>query len=190
MRRIAIGVALAACSRDEPRPAPVVTLVVTPDAARPIPIDAAPLTGSLLGDDDGGLGELARHGPIGIGPDQPEYGGTGALRGSKQETSLTLGAPEVVGDLAPAVITHVVKKGVPKLRYCYEKELAIHPDLAGAVTATFFVSPRGDVASSQATGLGEDTSHCIASVIEALAFPSPKGGGGAKVTLRLRFDAR
>jgi hypothetical protein len=101
--------------------------------------------------------------------------------------TLTIGQAAVVGD-DPAIIRRYLRRHTDQLRYCYERALLVHPDLAGDVVATFFVTPTGAVGASTASGLDPEVSRCVAAVIATIAFPASAAGGGAQVTYPFHFQ--
>ncbi|MBL0216854.1 MAG: cell envelope integrity protein TolA [Myxococcales bacterium] len=91
------------------------------------------------------------------------------------------GMPNAQGDLDKALIRSVVKSSRSKITACYATALETNPTLAGTVQVQFFIKPDGTVATASASGLDPVVASCVASVIKALAFPKPKGGGGVQV---------
>jgi hypothetical protein len=74
-----------------------------------------------------------------------------------------------------------VKAAKPKIEDCYAKALATNPTIAGTVSVQFFITPKGTVASSSASGVDPALATCVAGVVKALVFPPPQGGGGVQV---------
>ncbi|HVK86058.1 MAG TPA: AgmX/PglI C-terminal domain-containing protein, partial [Kofleriaceae bacterium] len=131
---------------------------------------------------DGMLPNEAGPAPIGTGT----LGGTDRFGGNGRP-SLSLAAPNAQGDLDKALIRRVVRTSIPKIQYCYEKQLLVKPTLRGTVKAQFFIAHDGKVASSHAEGLDPDVANCVADVIKGLTFPAPKGGGGVQVNYPFTF---
>lgn len=133
---------------------------------------------------DGGQGTGGEGGVIGIG-----HGGGGnpcggpRRRGHGPVIHLPPNA-SVDGPLDKAIIRRYIKRNVQKIQFCYERELANQPTLAGTVTAKFVIGPDGFVASSEASGMDGAVATCIAGVIKAIEFPKPKG---AKVSVTYPF---
>ncbi len=97
------------------------------------------------------------------------------------------GQPQTVGDMDPVIIRRYVRRNLPKITYCYERELLSHPALAGTVTAQFFISPNGSVASARATGVSPEVATCVADVLRGIEFPKPRGGGGVQINYPFTF---
>jgi len=137
--------------------------------------------------------------PIGLGSGGNGWGTIGTGRygtigpggsfssGSSKGPSVSIGQPLSAGDLDKAIIRRYIKRNVPKLQYCYEKELLTNPKLQGTVTTKFFITPNGDVASVDATGVDPTVASCIAGVVKSIVFPKPKGGGGVQVSYPFTF---
>jgi TonB family protein len=97
-----------------------------------------------------------------------------------------LGAPNVQGPLAPAVVTRVVRRHLNEIRFCYEMALAPTPQLAGRVSVQFEVSPAGSVASASVanTSLGHaNVEACMAAATRRWTFPS----GDAPTTITMPY---
>ncbi|HEY5938131.1 MAG TPA: AgmX/PglI C-terminal domain-containing protein [Kofleriaceae bacterium] len=115
-------------------------------------------------------------------------GGRGGMRGrSGASPTVRIGQPNANGDLDKAIIRRYIKRNLQKIQYCYEKALLAKPNLAGTVSTTFFITPNGQVAQSQATGVDKDVASCVARVIKQIEFPKPKGGGGVQVNYPFTF---
>ena len=95
--------------------------------------------------------------------------------------AVAMGQPNAQGDLDKAIIRRYVRKSQPQIAECYEKALAVNPDLEGTVQTQFFITPNGNVASSTASGVDPAVANCIGEVIKKIEFPKPQGGGGVQV---------
>lgn len=60
----------------------------------------------------------------------------------------------------------------PSLRYCYERALPAHPDLAGRVVLEFEIGLDGRVTTNKATGMEEaqEVGRCVERVVQDIAF--------------------
>jgi serine/threonine protein kinase len=96
---------------------------------------------------------------------------------------------ETSGDLDKTIIRRYIRQSLPKITYCYEKELLDKPGLAGTVTAHFRIGPSGLVEQCSADGLDDEVASCVADVIKAIAFPKPTGEGGVDVHYPFNFRA-
>jgi hypothetical protein len=165
-------------------------------------LDDTDLYGGLLGNDDGeqsgglgygrtglgvangGLGTIGtgRYGTIGHGSGTGSgygIGGGSAYRRRRASNAPTvaIGEPDAQGDLDKQIIRRYIKRDLQKIQYCFEKQLLVRPTLGGTVMVEFFITPSGEVATSQGTGVDPAVSSCIAGVIKSIVFPKPKGGG-------------
>jgi hypothetical protein len=128
-------------------------------------------------------------GSIGTGSGNSAGFGPGNGSGNRTAPSVSIGQPNAVGDLDKAIIRRYIKRNIPKITYCYEKQLLVKPALAGTVSTQFFISPSGAVAVSNASGVDPEVAACIAAVIKGIEFPKPKGGGGVQVNYPFTFRA-
>ena len=104
------------------------------------------------------------------------------------EPTITVGELRVTGDLPKEIIRRYLKRNLQRLRFCYEKQLAATPTLAGTVTAAFTIGADGRVGASKASGLkSPEAETCMATVIKAIEFPRPKRG---EVTVRCPITVR
>ncbi len=91
------------------------------------------------------------------------------------------------GDLDKAIIRRYIKRNIPKISYCYEKQLLAKPNLAGTVTSQFFVAPNGRVISSHSSGLDSEVANCVSDVIAGIEFPKSVHGSLTKVNYPFAF---
>jgi hypothetical protein len=101
--------------------------------------------------------------------------------------SVGIGESSAVGDLDKAIIRRYMKRNVPKIQYCYEKQLLVTLTLEGTVSTQFFIAPNGSVVMSKATGVDPAVASCVADVIRGIEFPKPKGAGGVQVNYPFTF---
>ena len=101
--------------------------------------------------------------------------------------------PILIGNVDKAVIDRIVKKALPQIRYCYERELGMRPDLAGKITVKFVIAKDGTVSTSTSahSTLGSPSAEaCVHDRFRKLRFPPPRGGGIAMVRYPLVFNSR
>ncbi|KAB2893035.1 MAG: AgmX/PglI C-terminal domain-containing protein, partial [Kofleriaceae bacterium] len=106
------------------------------------------------------------------------YGvGRGGMRGRQAAPpTVRTNVTEVSGDLDKAIVRRHLRRYQARVSYCYQKQLAIEPGLAGTVTAHFDVDAQGQVTSSTASGLNDEVASCVAATIRRSAFPRPTSG--------------
>ncbi|MCU0664503.1 MAG: AgmX/PglI C-terminal domain-containing protein [Myxococcota bacterium] len=141
-----------------------------------------------------GLGNLNTIGHGGGGGSGSGYGrgagGLGGRRGSAPQ--IRSGAAMVKGSLSKEVIRRIVQRHINEVKFCYEKELAKRPDLAGRVAIKFIISGTGAV---QTSAVAESTignpavENCIAQAVQRWTFPQPEGGGIVIVTYPFLLEA-
>lgn len=135
-----------------------------------------------------GLGNLGTIGHGGGGGSGVGYGrGAGGLRGrgGARVPKIRPGSAEVKGSLSKEVIRRVIRQHLNEVRFCYEQQLAIKPDLQGRVAVQFIISATGTVQMSRVASstLGNaQVENCIVKAVRRWVFPSPEGGGVVIVT--------
>jgi TonB family protein len=106
-------------------------------------------------------------------------------------TSTTTSVGRVAG-LSKEEIGAVIRRNLPRFKYCYEKKLAGRPELAGKIAVSFKIGPTGAVAdaSVRSTSMNNvDVEACTVGVIRSLKFPPPRNGGVVVVTYPLVFQS-
>ena len=93
--------------------------------------------------------------------------------------SVAGGAQVTGGSIDKEVIRRVIRRHINEIRFCYEKELAKNPGLAGHVAVSFRVATSGAVDKSEikSSTLNNPTvESCIAGRVLTWVFPAPVGG--------------
>jgi hypothetical protein len=110
-------------------------------------------------------------------------GGRGGMRG--RETAMPMVIPcagikrpcyVAKGGLDKSIVRRYVKRALPKIQFCYEKELLASPQLAGEVTTSFLIGLDGKVQESNASGVSVAVASCVNEVIRAIEFPRAQDG--------------
>jgi hypothetical protein len=114
--------------------------------------------------------------------------GTGVGRAFAREglvpTVVMCGRPGcmlAIGDQDKAIIRRYLRRALPKIRYCYEKELLARPELIGDIATEFLIAADGHVTSSHAEGFDDTVASCVADVIGNIEFPRAARGGNTQV---------
>ncbi len=133
-----------------------------------------------------------RYGTIGHGSGTGTgYGtgrGRGGMRGRRSVTPhVRIGNATATGDLDKNIIRRYIRRKLPRIKYCYEKQLLVKPGLKGTVVTNFQISPTGSVLGSTAKGVSPDVANCVADVISTIQFPKPRGGGLVQVRYPFNF---
>lgn len=139
-----------------------------------------------------GLGGL---GTKGRGSGASGYGQGGGYYGQKGGGSPGVGAgdPIILGALDKSIIDRIVKKHLPQIRYCYQKELNKNPKLFGKMVVKFVIAKDGSVSSSTtktSTMNNPIVENCVHSRFMRMRFPSPKGGGIVIVSYPFVFNSQ
>lgn len=140
-----------------------------------------------------GVGGLATIGGVPGGGSGPPYGrGTGGFRGRGGRVPvLHTGNAEVRGSLSHEVIRRTIRRHINEVRFCYERELAQRPDLAGRVTVSFIIGSTGSVTTATTTNTTLQNARvegCLAQAVRRWTFPAPDGGGVVGVNYPFVFD--
>jgi hypothetical protein len=188
-------------------------------ADQPLGIDPENALGALLGDQIGdnfgygglgvngtgrggggtgegtiGLGALGTIGHGAGGGTGSGYGrGAGGLGGRRGKVpQIRSGAAMVKGSLSKEVIRRIVHRHINEVKFCYERELASRPDLAGRVSIKFIIMGTGAVqmaAVAESTIGNPNVENCIAQAVRRWTFPQPEGGGIVIVTYPFQLEA-
>ena len=103
------------------------------------------------------------------------------LRGPKVDPTPSI----VKGQLDRNIVRRYIRRQLHRVKYCYERQLLVEPELSGEVTAQFLVNGNGAVVSSRASGMGnEPVESCVAGVMKSIRFPRP---GSVDVKYRFTF---
>ncbi|MEZ4362706.1 MAG: AgmX/PglI C-terminal domain-containing protein [Kofleriaceae bacterium] len=127
----------------------------------------------------GGLGGSMRM----LGADHAGFGF--GIR-STDGPSLEVGAPTITGPLDAARLLRFVRRAQAKLTYCYEKELAHKPTLAGEIAVTFEISTLGQVRDASASGVDDVVATCVAKTFQQLRFIKLEAKVGVSLSLQAR----
>jgi hypothetical protein len=116
--------------------------------------------------------------------------GKGGMRGRKASPpQVRIGNVSATGDLDKNIIRRYIRRKLPRIRHCYEKELLVKPALSGTVVTQFQISPAGSVQGANAKGIGNgNVESCVAAAIKSIQFPKPKGGGYVNVRYPFTFQ--
>jgi len=98
----------------------------------------------------------------------------------------------IKGALEREEIERVIKRNLPQIRYCYERELKLNPKLNGKVVSHFTIGKTGSVIQSnimENTLQGNSVSTCISRRISRWVFPKPRGGGMVRVKYPFLFQS-
>lgn len=143
-------------------------------------------TGSGGGGNSLGIGGLGTHGGRGGGG----YGNIDLGGRGKGRTRIVPGRTIIKGSLAKSEISRVIRRNLPRFKYCYEKQLSSNPNLSGKISIYFTIAPTGTVpkASVRETSMNSKAvEDCTVQVMKSLKFPEPKGGGVVVVTYPFVF---
>ena len=81
---------------------------------------------------------------------------------------------------------------LPRIKFCYQKELVKNPKLFGKITIRFIIGKDGRVSMAKvqsSTMHNKIVENCVVRVFYQMAFPKPRGGGIVIVTYPFIFKA-
>jgi Ca-activated chloride channel homolog len=123
-------------------------------------------------------------------PEEPIAGLSPFGTSTPEPDSVATAAPIILGSIDKSVIDRVIKKNLNQVRYCYEKELKTHADIAGKLVVKFTIGAEGDVSEAvvKSSTLGSPAvSACVLGRFLRMQFPAPAGGGIVVVSYPLVF---
>lgn len=167
----------------------------SPALLEPAPLPVPPPAG-VAGLGEPGAGGLAsRGGGLGTGGASSGLEGLGTRSSTPPPPApgtVAVGAEaSVVGPVDRAGVDAVIQKNLPRLLYCYQRELAKAPALAGTVKVELVVSRDGTVSSAttkSSTLKNATVETCLNSRFLAMTFPPPEGGGVGILTYPFVFS--
>jgi len=98
------------------------------------------------------------------------------------------GKHRVRGSLDIQIVRRVIRRGLPRIRHCYEKQLLRNPNLAGKLNTRFTIGANGNVVNATVTGLHPAVAKCVERALRAMKFPKPPGGGLVIVSYPFMFQ--
>lgn len=187
-----------------PSPSPVVEAGLNAERTEGL----SGLTGDAVGETTGGFGlgrgsagrggggtgwgtiGTGRYGTIGHGSGTGSgYGVSGIGRRKSRVPRIRMGKATVRGSLDKNIIRRIIRRHLPRIRYCYERQLMVQPTLSGRVLTRFTISSLGRVTSAKVNGLGnERVQKCLERALRSMRFPQPRGGGTIMVSYPFVFQ--
>lgn len=161
------------------------------------------MTGGDLADQNGthGLGLRGdQHGGGGhsltIGFSDHGHGHGPPLSGpapKKRDANVRVDSEEVqVTQMDPALIDAAIRRHLPEIEYCYDRELQGDAALAGKVVVHFVIAGDGRVAAAeiaQSTLGSAAVESCVVARMKAIPFPEPPGHGLVSVHYPFLFKS-
>src|SRR5262249_1385569 len=87
--------------------------------------------------------------------------------------AVLLGRVETPGVADKETIRRYIRAHLDQIAWCYDRELAVRPELAGTLVAEFTIRADGRGLQASAPGLGGPAvERCVADVIRGIAFPA------------------
>jgi len=169
-----VGVGACAGAREPQHASPPPVAVVDVPAATESDSDLDAGTTAVLAQSDAGGSAKSEDEPAALDDPAAQVG---------------VGGTRVRGSLDKDVIRRIVRRHLPVMRVCYEKELAKDAQLQAKVAPRFVIGADGRVATvSISHGSGNTAlDACLERAIQRMVFPRPKGGGVVVVTYPFVF---
>jgi TonB family protein len=97
----------------------------------------------------------------------------------------------IMGGLDKSVIDEYIKRHMPQIRACYERQLnSAKGGLSGRIATHFEISGSGRVATASvsSSSMGNPgVENCLLGVLRHIVFPEPVGGGTVAVDYPFSF---
>ncbi len=145
-------------------------------------------TGAWGGGSDFGPADL--RGIAGLSKDEAEGAASKVRFKGAGEPRVVTGPVSIEGELDRETVRRYIQSKLDQIRFCYQKEVQVHPNLAGQIKAEWIILPTGNVAKvriGQSSLNNNAVESCVVSRIQTWRFPSPKGGGTVKVSYPFIF---
>ena len=140
----------------------------------------------------GEIGSIGGFGDNGHGPGRRGLGKDPGGMGTKGTGGLTpVGDPLILGSLDRAQIDAVVKRHTSSIKYCYQRQLPMNPNLAGKINVKFVIAGDGSVSSAslKESSMGNATvESCVVNRFKTMKFPEPQGQGIVIVSYPFLFS--
>jgi TonB family protein len=114
------------------------------------------------------------HGPLPSGPSPKKKDAN--VRVDSEETQVV--------QMDPALIDAAIRRHLPEIEYCYDRELQSDPSLAGKVVVHFVITGDGHVGAAeieQSTLGNAAVDGCVLTRVKAIVFAQPPGRGMVSV---------
>jgi Ca-activated chloride channel family protein len=103
-------------------------------------------------------------------------GGGGNATSSPPQVKI--GSVSVTGSLDKNSLRRYIRRKIPAVRHCYERQLVKEPKLAGTIVVMLKINARGEVVSVASKGLGKSKLEgCVSKAMASIQFPQRTGGG-------------
>ena len=95
------------------------------------------------------------------------------------------------GKLDQQLIKEAIQPHMGEVKFCFAREQATHPELAGRVVVKFTIGDGGNVSASDVESSSVDSAaveRCVVAAVKRWSFPPPRGGS-VTVTWPFKFVA-
>jgi hypothetical protein len=112
----------------------------------------------------------------------PLPGETSGGAAAADAPNFRLDPKEHPGRLTEDEIDAVIQHAHPEVAACYDRVLAVSPDVQGTATTIFIIGTDGAVTAAASSGVEPQLARCIDEVVARRVFPPPRGG-----TVKVRY---
>jgi hypothetical protein len=119
-----------------------------------------------------GLGKVDTGGGMGV------KAGLGR-KGQRRISRFKIGSGSSTGFCSKSNIRAVVRRRTGMFRFCYEKQLQVHPKLSGKIVIRWMIDLSGRVKNAtviSSTMHNADVERCLVQTVRMMRFEKPKGG--------------
>jgi hypothetical protein len=85
----------------------------------------------------------------------------------------------IMGNIPKEVIAKIISDNMGQIRFCYQRQLQLQPNLRGKIVTDFIIGLEGSVTSAHVakSSMGSPpVESCVVGVLRRLRFPKPGGG--------------
>ncbi len=100
--------------------------------------------------------------------------------------------PQVIGQMSHDIVRRVIHARLDKVRQCYAAAITERPNLSGKIAVIFSIQENGAVTNARvrnSTASHPTLERCLVQQVQAVRFPSPKGGKTVEVTYPFVFSS-
>ncbi|MGE0404307.1 MAG: AgmX/PglI C-terminal domain-containing protein [Kofleriaceae bacterium] len=131
-------------------------------------------------------GECGQRASGGVGP-RPRVPGAPSVHFCSRDRAPRSPCIKIVGELDKEIIRRYIRRKLPAITGCYDKQLLVDGTFSGAVKTSFVIDPMGHTRDITAAGMHPEVASCIAGVISTIQFPRSNGGGSTRVHYPFSF---
>ncbi len=136
-------------------------------------------------------GDPATEAAPSVAADAADDGGLGAMATAQSRAATDPSDVQIMGGMDSGLINAVVRRHMPEVRYCYQRELVANPAFAEKLSVKFVIAGDGTVGSAVigfASNPLASFESCITTQFFKMQFPAPANHGIVIVKIPLTFS--